>query len=313
MGDDDADHPHPADPVAGQELPLPGGRPGRWIGGRCRCRRRRRRGRRGEQIDRFVGDEHLVNVVGTATVGAQPGRVESRPHRARVDVAGRTTRLASSAMRSGNSSASSPPPRWDLPWRSRARPAMPPARRPPARSRTPGRRAVWRPVVIRIGPCHRARGEPGRPAEPTPASVILPADEPALGDPGGDPLRWARDAPAGAHGVDPQAAGRDRRPADRLARDPDLRRPGLHGLRPGHRLPGRADRGVRRRARLAARRARRVRRHRPRHPDRRADPRAARAAWAPAASARPTPTAWPTSDLDGADGPPRGGRRRWPR
>ena len=38
-------------------------------------------------------------------------------------------------------------------------------------------------------------------------------------------------AAAGAHAVDPQAAGRDRRPADRLARDPDLRRPGLPALR----------------------------------------------------------------------------------
>ena len=42
----------------------------------------------------------------------------------------------------------------------------------------------------------------------------------------GDPLRRPRHAAAGAHPVDPQAAGRDRRRADPLARDPDIRGPG---------------------------------------------------------------------------------------
>ncbi len=42
-----------------------------------------------------------------------------------------------------------------------------------------------------------------------------------------DPLRRARHAPAGAHRGDPQAAGGDRRQADRVARAPAVRRPGL--------------------------------------------------------------------------------------
>ena len=62
---------------------------------------------------------------------------------------------------------------------------------------------------------------------------------------GGDPLRRTRHPPAGAHARDPQGAGRDRRHADPLARDPDLRRPGLSPLPAAHRLPGRDDRGVR--------------------------------------------------------------------
>ena len=66
--------------------------------------------------------------------------------------------------------------------------------------------------------------------------------------PSRDPLRRARHASARAHPGDPQAARRDRRAADRAARDRALRRPGLSPLPAGHRLPGRADRALRRRA-----------------------------------------------------------------
>ena len=84
--------------------------------------------------------------------------------------------------------------------------------------------------------------------------------------PGRDPLRRARHASAGADARDPEGAGRDRRHADPLARDPDLRRPGPPPLPAADRLPRRAGRGVRRRpSRLAGAGRDRVRRHRAGH------------------------------------------------
>ena len=77
-----------------------------------------------------------------------------------------------------------------------------------------------------------------------------------------DPLRRPRYAAAGADPRDPEGAGRDRRPADPLARDPDLRRAGLRPLPARDRLPRRDDRRVRRRRELARRGRGRVRRHR---------------------------------------------------
>ncbi len=81
--------------------------------------------------------------------------------------------------------------------------------------------------------------------------MSAPDDRHRLPAPRRDPLRRARHAPAGAHRGDPQAARRDRRPADRLARDPALRRPGVSPLHPRDRLQGRADRALRRRVPVA--------------------------------------------------------------
>ena len=96
--------------------------------------------------------------------------------------------------------------------------------------------------------------------------------------------------------VDPQAAGRDRRPADRLARRPDLRRAGLRRFVLLHRLQGRADRGVRAppSAGPTASTVRCLDTGLDTPTGGRIAP-AARRARRPAASARPTPTAWPTS------------------
>ena len=97
------------------------------------------------------------------------------------------------------------------------------------------------------------------------------------------------------HRVDPQAAGRDRRAADRLARDPDLHRAGVRAVPAAHRVPGRADRGVHRRRALACGRRRRMPADRGGHAHRRsAVPRGAGARRA-RRSAQPMPTASPTS------------------
>ena len=84
--------------------------------------------------------------------------------------------------------------------------------------------------------------------DPTPPVAILCGGR-------GDPA-------AGAHAHDPQAAGRDRRPADPLARHPALRAGGLRGVRAVHGLPRRADRGVRRDARRGRTACAWLRRHR---------------------------------------------------
>ena len=116
----------------------------------------------------------------------------------------------------------------------------------------------------------RRRGhDPAR--APSPAAELDEAT-------GRHPLRRPRDAAAGADRDGAEGAGRDRRPADPLARDRDLRGAGLRALPARHRLPGRDGRGVRRRRGLARRRRGRVRRHRARHADRGADRAARRAA-----------------------------------
>ena len=112
---------------------------------------------------------------------------------------------------------------------------------------------------------------------------------------GRDPLRRARHPAAGADAVDPEGAGRDRRPADPLARDPDLRRAGLRRflLLTGYRAS--RSRSSSPATRVAGAGRGRVRRHRPRHADRRADRGRARTGSAAGPSAPPTPTASPTS------------------
>ena len=110
-----------------------------------------------------------------------------------------------------------------------------------------------------------------------------------------DPLRRARHAAARADRVDAEGAGRDRRPADPLARDRDLRGAGVRALPALHRLPGRDDRGVR----AAPEPGRRGSASKPSTPGSRRRP-AAGSSWSPTGSeggpsAPPTPTASPTS------------------
>ena len=94
----------------------------------------------------------------------------------------------------------------------------------------------------------------------------------------------------------PEGAGRDRRPADPLARDPDLRGAGVRALPARDRLHGRGGRGVRaRRERWPDGVRGRVRRHRARHADRGADRARSASGSAAGTSAPPTPTASPTS------------------
>ena len=64
---------------------------------------------------------------------------------------------------------------------------------------------------------------------------------------GGDPLRRARHAPAGAHASEiPKPLVEIGGQADRVARDPPVRGPRASPLPAGDRLPGRADRALRR-------------------------------------------------------------------
>ena len=75
------------------------------------------------------------------------------------------------------------------------------------------------------------------------------------------PLRRPGDAAARADRDGAEGAGRDRRQADPLARDRDLRGAGIRALPARHRLPGRGGGGVRGGRVVAERRLGRVRRH----------------------------------------------------
>ena len=122
--------------------------------------------------------------------------------------------------------------------------------RRPARADHPGRRPAPLRQRLRLRRGHPLPAGPGdrdqrrrRGNDPARRRRRLTAEAPRSVD----PLRRARDAAARADRVGAEGAGRDRRPADPLARDRDLRRAGLRALPARHRLPGRDGRGVRRR------------------------------------------------------------------
>ena len=107
------------------------------------------------------------------------------------------------------------------------------AARRPARADHPGRRPAPLRQRLRLRRGHplparpRDRGQRRRRGHDPPGGSR--AGE-RVKPPVVDPLRRARDPAARADRVGPEGAGRDRRPADPLARDPDLRRPGLRPL-----------------------------------------------------------------------------------
>ena len=173
---------------------------------------------------------------------------------------------------------------------------QPPPRQPDAGlgPRRRGRRPAHGPQAgARAARVPRPQGAPARPQPRVLLARIAfrPMDEPVVILCGGRGTRLRE-----AHPDDPEAARGDRRPADPLARDPDLRRPGLHPLRALPRPQGRPDRASSSQSGgLPEGPRHRVRRHGRGDPHRRAHRARARPARGAAASAPPTPTAWRTS------------------